>query len=142
MARILLAESDRRIRAFLAGILIDFGHDVVSCADGIEAAARLAAKRVDLVVTDLVLSERGRAGFLGQCAARGIPTVTLTGREFHGDQPRTNRPVPLLEKPFRIADLHDFLDAVSSHGRSGRVRVATAQAHSPVPPARRPQRAK
>ena len=38
MARVSLAELDRRIRDFIAGILIDCGHAVEVCADGIEAA--------------------------------------------------------------------------------------------------------
>lgn len=119
MARILLAESDRRIRAFLAGLLADFGHDVVACADSAEADARLALRPVDLVVTDLVLSEEPHPGFIGDCAARGIPTVTLTGCEFRGGEPAERRPLPLLEKPFRIADLREFLAAVAVHAAGG-----------------------
>lgn len=141
MARILLAESDQRIRAFLAGILTDFGHDVVSCADGTEAGVRLAARPIDLLVTDLVLSEGERADLLGACAARGIPAVTLTGRRFRGDGRRRDRPLPLLEKPFRIADLHDFLDAVACH--ADRRQAATSIDHTrPTALAARPQRVK
>lgn len=58
MARILLAESDRRIREFVAGILSDCGHAVEVCANGVEATASLGM--IDVVVTDLVLSsDRG-----------------------------------------------------------------------------------
>lgn len=138
MARILLAESNRRIRAFLAGILTDFGHDVVSCADGTEAGVRLAAKPVDLVVTDLVLSEGERADLLGACTARGIPAVTLTGRRFRGDRRPRNQPLPLLEKPFRIRDLHDFLDAVAGCTGS-RQAATTVDIAQPTAPAARPQ---
>ena len=82
MARVLLAESDRRIRDFIAGILIDCGHAVEVCANGIEAAASLTTKGVDVVVTDLVLS-LGQGNALRQnCAALGIPTITLTGANF------------------------------------------------------------
>ena len=103
MARILLAEADRRIREFIAGILSDCGHAVEVCANGVEATASLGA--VDIVVTDLVLN-LGQGTVLGQnCADRGIPTITLSGREFrHGDAV-AERPLPFLEKPFRFADL-------------------------------------
>jgi DNA-binding response OmpR family regulator len=119
MARVLLTESDRRIRDFIAGILIDCGHAVEVCADGIEAAASLTTKGgVDVVVTDLVLS-LGQGNALRQnCAELGIPAITLTGREFRPDQAAAKRPPILLEKPFRFADLQSVLDAVSVHSRS------------------------
>ena len=130
MARILLAESDRRIREFIAGILADCGHAVELCADGAEATASLAAKAVDVVVTDLVLGVGPDAGFGQNCAARGIPTITLSGREFRPDQAADEQPPVLLEKPFRFADLHCVLDAVAVRGevarRSGRGATSAA----------------
>ena len=42
MAQILLAEPDRPIRDFIAGILMDFGHDVTACQNCTEAVALLA----------------------------------------------------------------------------------------------------
>ena len=115
MARILLAEADRRIREFIAGILSDCGHAVEVCANGVEATASLGA--VDIVVTDLVLN-LGQGTVLGQnCADRGIPTITLSGREFrHGDAV-AERPLPFLEKPFRFADLQCVLGAVADNCR-------------------------
>ena len=50
MAQILLAEPDRPIRDFIAGILMDFGHDVTTCGDGTEAVALLAIG-ISLVAT-------------------------------------------------------------------------------------------
>jgi CheY-like chemotaxis protein len=113
MAQILLAESDRRIRAFIAGILTDFGHDVTGCADGTEAAALLTIGRIDVVVTDLVLLDGEDSTLSRHCAAHGIPTVTLTGHEFRVDQAEQGRPSPLLDKPFRLDDLQCVLDAVA-----------------------------
>jgi DNA-binding response OmpR family regulator len=119
MACVLLAESDRRIREFIAGILSDCGHAVVACATGVEASASLATRAIDVVVTDLVLG-RGPGSLLGRdCAALGIPTITLSGSEFRTDQMVKDRPPPLVEKPFRFADLQCVLDAVAT--RSGSV---------------------
>jgi CheY-like chemotaxis protein len=56
MVQILLAESDRPIRQFMAGILTDFGHDVTVCQDGAEAAALLAIGPIDVLITDLVVT--------------------------------------------------------------------------------------
>ena len=120
MAQILVAESDRSIREFIAGILNDFGHEVTVCEDSAEATAFLAIGSIDVVLTDLVL-RRGEGSRLGNdCAARGVPTITLTGREFRPGQGERERPTPLLDKPFRFADLQCVLDAVALHSGSAR----------------------
>ena len=118
MALVLLAESDRRIRDFIAGILIDCGHAVEVCADGEEAAATLTIKGVDVVVTDLVLSLGQGSALRQNCAALGIPTITLSGCEFRPGQAAAKRLPILLEKPFRFGDLQSVLDAVAAHSRS------------------------
>ena len=122
MAQILLAESDRRIREFIAGILTDFGHDVTACQDGTEAAALLATGQIDVLVTDLVLRNGEGWTLSRHCAAHRIPTITLTGHEFHIDQAARDRPPPLVEKPFRFDDLQSVLDAVAVY--SGSTRAA------------------
>jgi two-component system, cell cycle response regulator CpdR len=118
MARILLAESDDRIRGFIAGILIEFGHDVASCADAAEAAEWLTTQHVDVVLTDLVLGN-GQGACLGRkWAARGVPTITLSGQKFRADRAARHRLPALLEKPFRFADLQSVVDAVASYSVS------------------------
>jgi|SRR5208282_631748 len=112
MAQILLAEPDGRIREFVAGILADFGHNVTACEDSTEATALLAIGPIDVLLTDLVLSDGTGATLSRHCAALGIPTITLTGREFYVDQAEHNRPPPLLDKPFRFDDLQCLVDAV------------------------------
>jgi two-component system, cell cycle response regulator CpdR len=115
MARILVAESDSAIREFIAGILAEVGHDVQACGNGIEASVWLASSAIDVLVTDMVL--HGSQGLLlsKHCADLGIPTITLTGREFHADEPQgEERPLALLEKPFRFSDLQRVLNAVEA----------------------------
>jgi two-component system cell cycle response regulator CpdR len=113
MAQILLAEPDRPIRDFIAGILTDFGHAVTACQDCTEAAALLANGPIDVLVTDLVLGDGEGSTFGRHCVARGIPTITLTGHEFRIDQAKQGRPPPLVEKPFRLDDLQCVVDAVA-----------------------------
>jgi two-component system cell cycle response regulator CpdR len=114
MARILVAESDRAIREFIAGILAEVGHDVQACANGIEASVWLASSAIDVLVTDMVL--HGSQGLLlsKHCADLGIPTITLTGREFHVDKAHGPPPPALLEKPFRFSDLQRVLNAIKA----------------------------
>jgi two-component system, cell cycle response regulator CpdR len=113
MAHILVAETDTQIRKFIAGFLTDFGHDVTACGDGTEAVALLAVGRIEVLVTDLVLRSDEGSMLSRHCAARGIPTITLTGYEFHIDQAEQDRPPPLVEKPFRLDDLQCVIDAVA-----------------------------
>jgi two-component system, cell cycle response regulator CpdR len=127
MARILLAESDEPIREFLAGILTDFGHEVIKCQNDSEAAVCLAIGRIDVLVTDLVLQEGGGLRLSSHCAAHGIPTITLTGREFQTDLAGQDRLMPLLDKPFRFADLERVLDAVVAPPGSAKARLQTTR---------------
>jgi two-component system cell cycle response regulator CpdR len=126
MARILVAEPDRAIREFIAGILAEVGHDVQACENGVEATVWLATSAVDVLVTDMVL-RGGRALPLSKhCADLGIPTITLTGRKFHGDEPLAERPLALLEKPFRFSDLQRVLNAVEAFSRPPRSATGPA----------------
>jgi DNA-binding response OmpR family regulator len=113
MARVLLAESDQHIRRFVAGILSDCGHAVEVCADAVEASLSLATRAIDVVVTDLVLGFGDKTSLGHDCAALGIPTVTLSGSKFRPDQSVADQPAALLEKPFRFGDLQSVLDAVT-----------------------------
>jgi len=49
MARVLLTEPDRAIREFIAGILNEFGHDVVACGNIVEAEVCLATSPIDVL---------------------------------------------------------------------------------------------
>ena len=127
MARVLLTEPDRAIREFIAGILNEFGHDVVACGNSVEAEVWLATSPIDVLVTDLVL--RGDQGVLlsRRCSALGIPTVTLSGGDFLPGQ--VSRPPPLLEKPFRFSDLQRVLNAIdTAHSEAAvhRQRISAA----------------
>ncbi len=112
MPRILLAESDSAIRDFIAGILTEFGHDVLVCENVVDASVWLATSSIDVLVTDMVL--QGEQGLIlsRSCATLGVRMITLTGREFHAGQGDAARPLALLEKPFRFSDLHRVLNAV------------------------------
>jgi DNA-binding response OmpR family regulator len=118
MARILLAESDDRIRGFIAGILVEFGHDVAACADEAEASEWLTTRQVDVVLTDLVLGNGQGASLGRKWAAHGVPTITLSGQKFRADRAPRHRPPALLEKPFRFADLQSVVDAVAFYSIS------------------------
>ncbi|MEZ4300867.1 MAG: sigma-54 dependent transcriptional regulator [Polyangiaceae bacterium] len=53
MARILVADDEPGVRAFVADALASAGHEVVEAADGEEAFRRLGSEAFELLVTDL-----------------------------------------------------------------------------------------
>ena len=114
MARVLVAEPNRPIREFIAGILTESGHDVIVSENEIEASVWLATSSIDVLVTDMVLHAEEGELLARSCALLGIRTITLTGREFHADRAGAGRLPALLEKPFRFSDLHRVLNAVNT----------------------------
>jgi hypothetical protein len=125
MARVLLAEADRRIGCFIAGILTEFGHEVTICVDASEADARLAAEPIDVVLTDCTLDAGADGGFGYKWWARGIPTLTLTGCAVSTER-GCPAPPPLVDKPFRFADLHSVLAAVAACAANAPARLRNA----------------
>jgi two-component system, cell cycle response regulator CpdR len=114
MARILLAEPDRAIREFIAGILTEFGHDVQMCDNVVDANVWLTTAPIDVLVTDMVLRDGQGPALRRCCAALGIPAITLTGWEFGAEEGGQTASSSLLEKPFRFSDLRRVLSAVES----------------------------
>jgi CheY-like chemotaxis protein len=128
MSRILLVEPDPAIREFIAGILAEFGHDVMMCENLLEASIWVVTSPFDALVTDLVLHSEQGSTLSRNCAARGIRTITLTGREYRADQSEATRPASLLEKPFRFSDLQRVLEAVEAPRSSASIGRATSSA--------------
>lgn len=128
MSRILLAEPDPAIREFIAGILAEFGHDVMMCENLLEASVWVVTSPFDALVTDLVLHSEQGTTLSRNCAARGIRTITLTGREYRADQSEATRPASLLEKPFRFSDLQRVLEAVQAPCSAASIGCETSSA--------------
>jgi len=57
-ARIVVADDDPGVRSFLRMVLEASGYEVIEAVDGRQALKEALAKRVDLVITDLVMPER------------------------------------------------------------------------------------
>ncbi len=111
MARVLVAEPDRQVRNFIAGILADFGHDVQQCDDARDVRRWIRQVQFDVLATDLVVDDQES----GDCpnAVQHRPSVlSLSGRALHPAIGKYERPAGLHDKPFRFADLHFLVAAV------------------------------
>ncbi len=57
MARILVAEDEAAVSAFVVRALATQGHDVKAVTDGIAAVGALATEKFDLLLTDIVMPQ-------------------------------------------------------------------------------------
>jgi two-component system response regulator FlrC len=77
VARILVADDEPGLRAFVAEALEGEGHSVVQAADGVEAAQRLARQGFDLLITDLRMPRLDGMGLLRQVRLEQPETEVL-----------------------------------------------------------------
>lgn len=117
MAFILLAEDDDSMRTFLANALARAGHQVESCADGLEASRLLDDVGFDLLLADIVMP--GMDGIeLARIAADKVPglkVLFITGFAAVALKAQQSQPggtAKVLSKPFHLRDLVDEVDRI------------------------------
>ena len=124
MVRILLAEDDASMRAYLGRALERAGYDVVSVDRGTAALPLIAAESFDLLLTDIVMPEMDGIE-LAQKAAAVVPDIRvmfITG--FAAVALKAGRKSPeakVLSKPFHLKDLvaevERMFQSEDQHGR-------------------------
>src|SRR5438105_2305419 len=123
MARILLAEDEEALRAFVVRALMQDGHDVVAAADGGEALDALTRERgkFDLLLTDIRMPVMDGIA-LALAAARDHPELTILLMTGYADQRERAHGLDALihevvAKPFSIAELKSAVaGALASRG--------------------------
>lgn len=108
MRRILLAEDDEAMRAFLARALEKAGYEVVSFNNGADALDRLKQEPFTLLLTDIVMPRMDGIELARRASTldpdikimfiTGFAAVTLNSET----QPKDSR---VLSKPFHLRDL-------------------------------------
>jgi DNA-binding response OmpR family regulator len=88
LARILIAEDDTRLVAFLEKGLRAGGYAPTAVTDGLAAGALASAEQFDLIVLDLGLPNKGGIEVLRDLRAAGdhTPVIVLTARDDAGDR--------------------------------------------------------
>lgn len=119
MADVLIVEDDHDIRADVAEILREEGHDVQEAANGAEALVRLRSRPPpDLVLLDLMMPVMDGFAFRAEQekdeSLRRIPIVVVSGDGNVRQKAAALRAAAVLEKPFRVEAL---LDVVARFGR-------------------------
>jgi CheY-like chemotaxis protein len=124
MARILLAEDEEALRAFVVRALMQDGHDVVATADGGEALDALTREqgRFDLLLTDIRMPVMDGIA-LALAAARDWPELMILLMTGYADQRERAHGLDALihdviAKPFSLGDIRKAVaEALVAKGR-------------------------
>jgi two-component system, cell cycle response regulator CpdR len=109
MAKILIAEDEAAVSAFVVRALGHAGHDVKAVPDGLAAVAALAAEPFDLLLTDIVMP--GMDGIaLALKASRDYPAMKIllmTGYSFERQRAHNLSALfhRVIEKPFTLDEI-------------------------------------
>lgn len=110
MARILVAEDEMPMRAFIRRVLSMRGHEVTAVSDGAEAVQKLSREAFDLLITDIAMPNMDGVE-LALKAARDWPDLrlllmsglTLERQRAHGIGQLAQA---VLQKPFTMVALN------------------------------------
>jgi two-component system cell cycle response regulator CpdR len=108
MIRILLAEDEEAMRAYLARALQNAGYDVVAVDRGTHALPHLQSEHFDLLLSDIVMPEMDGIELAQRCAEISPATKVMFITGFAAVTLKANREAPqakVLSKPFHLKDL-------------------------------------
>jgi two-component system cell cycle response regulator CpdR len=108
MIRILLAEDDQAMRAYLSRALENAGYDVVAVDRGTAAVPLLETEHFDLLLSDIVMPEMDGIELAQRCSEVSPRTKVMFITGFAAVSLRTSREAPqskILSKPFHLKDL-------------------------------------
>ena len=108
MIRILLAEDDQAMRAYLSRALENAGYEVVAVDRGTAALPLLEEEHFDLLLSDIVMPEMDGIELAQRCSEVSPRTKVRFITGFAAVSLRTNREAPqtkVLSKPFHLKDL-------------------------------------
>jgi two-component system cell cycle response regulator CpdR len=108
MIRILLAEDEEAMRAYLARALENAGYEVVAVDRGTEALPLLETQHFDLLLSDIVMPEMDGIELAQRCSEVSPSTKVMFITGFAAVTLKANRETPqakVLSKPFHLRDL-------------------------------------
>ena len=118
MARILLAEDDDQMRAFLSRGLRRAGHAVDAVGDGEAALQRMGSEHYDLLLSDVVMPGMDGVELARRVTARqpGICVMFITGFAAVAmqDGRLAEQKARVLTKPFHLRHLVSEIEALLS----------------------------
>ena len=125
MARILIAEDEEALRAFIVRALMQDGHEVSIASDGAEALDLLTREKgaFELLLTDIRMPVMDGIA-LALAAARDYPELTILLMTGYADQRERAHGLDalihdVLTKPFTLATMRSAVNgALLAHARA------------------------
>ena len=109
MARILIAEDEKAVAAFVSRALGHAGHEVVAVPDGLAAVAKLADERFDLLLTDIVMPGLDGIALALKASKDHPPMRILLMTGFAAERQRAHNLEALIHKvitkPFSLDEI-------------------------------------
>lgn len=136
MARILLVEDDADVRMVVSDFLTTIEHQVTCASSAEQARLILARQPVDLALIDCLMSGEQGDSLAGHLTRLGIPTVLTSGDPLYLES-LSERPLPFLPKPFRLAALEGLISRMLQNNREAGQPVKTTDGLQNCPSARR-----
>jgi len=122
MARILVIEDEPQMRATVARILVDMGHQVSEAKDGVEGMKVFNREPPDLVLTDIIMPEKEGIETIVELRRKAPDTriVAMSGGGKHGDLTYLRIATAVgadavIAKPFRSAEMAEVVERVLAH---------------------------
>lgn len=122
--RILLAEDEEAMRAYLERALTKAGFDVTSVDRGTEAVPLLEQEQFDLLLSDIVMPEMDGIELAQRCAEVSPRTKVMFITGFAAVSLRASREQPhakVLSKPFHLRDLVLEVERVFEEQQEARI---------------------
>jgi CheY-like chemotaxis protein len=126
---VLVVDDETAIAQLIADVLAADGYDIDIASNGLVALERIAAKRYDLILSDLRMPELDGLGLYHEIEQHQPDLlrrfVFITGTAEHADyqERMSNATVPVLTKPFDMTELQrvarETLAGSSRHRPSG-----------------------
>ncbi|MCK0099288.1 response regulator [Qipengyuania sp. S6317L1] len=122
--RILLAEDEEAMRAYLERALTKAGFEVTSVDRGTEAVPLLESEHFDLLLSDIVMPEMDGIELAQRCAELSPRTKVMFITGFAAVSLRASREQPhakVLSKPFHLRDLVLEVERVFEEQREAQI---------------------
>lgn len=111
----LVVDDDLDVLWVIAELLTAENHDVIQAKSAAEAIAIIAARHLDVVLTDVNLRNSSGADVADRAAKAGIPVIVMTGNSLMVERRQGRHPV--LMKPFSSLELIDLIGDVRHSGK-------------------------
>ena len=133
MIRILIVEDDENITKMLAATLSIGGYTYETCADGLDAAARIPESAYDLVLLDIMLPGLDGFAVLDAIRAAGCdtPVIFLTALGAVADKVKGLRggAEDYIVKPFEAVELLARIEVVLRRAGKSEMRLSYGDIH-------------